>query len=342
VCVANDNDFLHNSFNVGIFLGVSIMAILFGTSGDDNIFGTSNNDDIFGREGSDNIYGGLGNDNLFGESGNDNIYGDSGNDNLGSGDGLDVIYGGEGDDILNANGQGDDQLFGGMGNDSYYVSRTTDSIIEASNQGIDTVKSSVTYNLSQSSANVENLVLSETANINGTGNSLDNQITGNSGNNILIGSIGKDTLSGLDGNDALLGGAGNDILTGGSGSDQFVFDQSSLPGAGVDTITDFDLFSDKIILGKTIFSSLETGAGSPAMGGSPLEAGDFSIIYEAATSEATIAASSLYEIVYNPVTGSLFYNPNANTAGFGADGGLFATIVGSPDYLDNGSFRVIF
>ncbi len=327
------------------------MAILYGTSGDDNIFGGGNNDyiygysgndNIFGGGGSDNIYGDLGNDNLFGDGGDDNIYGDSGNDNLGGGDGLDVIYGGEGDDILNANGQGDDQLYGGMGNDSYYVSRTTDSITEGSNQGIDTVRSSVTYILSPSNANLENLVLTGATNTNGTGNGLDNQITGNSGNNILIGSIGKDTLSGLDGNDALLGGAGNDILTGGSGSDQFVFDQSSLPGAGVDTITDFDLFSDKIILGKTIFSSLETGAGSPAMGGSPLGAGDFSTIYEAAASEATIAASSLYEIVYNAVTGSLFYNPNANTAGFGADGGLFATIVGSPDYLDNGSFRVIY
>jgi hypothetical protein len=78
------------------------------------------------------------------------------------------------------------------------------------------------------------------------------------------------------------------------------------------------------------------------MGGSPLEAGDFSTIYEAAASEATIAASSLYEIVYNAVTGRLFYNPNANTAGFGADGGQFATIVNSPDYLSNGDFRVIF
>ena len=167
-------------------------------------------------------------------------------------------------------------------------------------------------------------------------------VNGNDGNDLLLGETGNDILNGNDGNDTLLGGAGDDTLTGGIGSDQFAFDQSSLPAAGVDTITDFELFSEKIILGKTRFSSLETGAGSPATGGSPLEAGDFSTIYEAAASEATIAASSLYEIVYNAVTGSLFYNPNANTAGFGADGGKFATIVGSPDYLSNGNFRVIF
>lgn len=309
------------------------MAVLVGTSGDDVIHGSENDDDI---------YGGSGNDVLFGRGGNDNIYGASGNDYIFGDAGLDAIYGGDGDDVLSARQEGDDQLFGGNGNDLYYVIRTTDSITEGFNQGIDTVDSTVTYNLSQINANLENLVLTGATNINGTGNSLDNRITGNSGNNILIGSSGNDTLSGLDGNDALLGGVGNDILTSGSGSDQFVFDQSSLPGAGVDTITDFGLNSDKIILGKRIFSSLETSAGSPAMGGSPLEAGDFSTIYEAAASEATIAASSLYEIVYNAVTGSLFYNPNANTAGFGADGGLFATIVGSPDYLDNGSFRVIF
>ncbi len=307
-----------------------------GTSGDEVIYGSGSVDEIYGYSGNDVLFGGGGNDEIYGGSGNDYIFGE---------EGLDVIYGGEGNDVLSAKKEGDDNLMGGNGNDLYYVIRTTDFISEGFNQGIDTVSSSVTYILNQ--ANLENLVLTEATNINGTGNSLDNQITGNSGNNILIGSSGNDTLSGLDGNDALLGGSGNDSLTGGTGSDQFVFGESwSLPAAGVDTITDFQLSyggseSDKVLLDKTVFSALETSAGSPATGGSLLEAGDFSTIYEAATSEATVAASSLYEIVYNAVTGSLFYNPNANTAGFGADGGKFATIVGSPDYFSNGDFRVI-
>ena len=308
------------------------MATLFGTNGVDN---------LIGAVAADTIFGAGGNDNLNGSGGNDNIYGDSGNDVLIGGAGLDFIYGGEGNDILNATGEGNDNLFGGIGNDVYQVSRTTDSIIEGSNQGIDTVQSSVTYILNN--ANLENLVLTGATNINGTGNSLDNQITGNSGNNILIGSIGNDSLSGLGGNDALLGGTGNDILTGGTGSDQFVFDDlSSLPAAGVDTITDFGLFSDKVLLDKTVFSSLETVAGSPAMGGNPLQAGDFSIINVAAASEVAIAKTSLNEIVYNIVTGSLFYNPNNNMPDFGAGGGQFATIVGSPDSFSSADFRVIF
>ena len=51
-------------------------------------------------------------------------------------------------------------------------------MIENSNEGIDTVESSVTYTLP---ANVENLTLTGSANINGTGNNLNDVITGNSG-----------------------------------------------------------------------------------------------------------------------------------------------------------------
>jgi Ca2+-binding RTX toxin-like protein len=67
--------------------------------------------------------------------------------------------------------------------------------------GIDTVQSSVNYSLS---ANVENLILTGTANLSGVGNSLDNTITGNSGNNTLDGGLGNNTL---------IGGAGDDIYT---------------------------------------------------------------------------------------------------------------------------------
>jgi Ca2+-binding RTX toxin-like protein len=53
----------------------------------------------------------------------------------------------------------------------------------------------------RSGANVENLTLTGTAAINGTGNELNNAIIGNGGAN---------SLSGGDGNDSLAGGAGND------------------------------------------------------------------------------------------------------------------------------------
>ena len=81
------------------------------------------------------------------------------------------------------------------------------------------------------SDNVENLTLTGTTAISGTGNASDNIITGNSGANILTGE---------DGNDTLIGGAGNDTLIGGLGDDYYVF------GSGDTVIEDFDAGIDTI------------------------------------------------------------------------------------------------
>ena len=82
------------------------------------------------------------------------------------------------------------------------------------------MQASVSYTLG---GNVENLTLTGTGNINGTGNTLNNTLTGNAGNNTLNGGTGADTLT---------GGAGNDTLLGGSGSDTFVY----MAGHGSDTV----------------------------------------------------------------------------------------------------------
>jgi Ca2+-binding RTX toxin-like protein len=292
------------------------MATFFGTNGVDNHIGTVEADTIFGAGE---------NDNLNGSGGNDNIYGDSGNDVLIGGAGLDFIYGGEDNDTLNATGEGNDNLFGGIGDDVYEVSRTTDSITEGSNQGIDTVRSSVTNNLQAISFNVENLVLTGASHINGTGNGNHNQITGNNGNNNLSGSAGNDTLNGR---------GGNDILTGGSGIDQFLFD-TPLPASGIDTINDFMVGNDKIVLDKTVFSTLNTVAGNFLL------ATEFVVISVPAIGEEIQAAINAEEIIYNTVTGNLFYNPNAGVTGFGVGGGQFAKIVNSPDNFSNTDLRVI-
>ena len=89
----------------------------------------------------------------------------------------------------------------------YVVDAATDVITELANEGIDTVQSGVTLTLG---SNVENLTLTGTGAISGTGNTLDNVLTGNSANNTLTGLAGNDTLDGGLGNDTLLGGAGND------------------------------------------------------------------------------------------------------------------------------------
>jgi Ca2+-binding RTX toxin-like protein len=113
-------------------------------------------------------------------------------------------------------------MAGGVGDDSYTVDNVGDLVTEAASGGTDTVNSSINYTLP---VNVEKLILTGTANLNGTGNTLNNTLTGNTGNNILTGA------------------AGNDTLIGSGGSDKFVFNSST---EGTDTITDFSTTVDII------------------------------------------------------------------------------------------------
>ncbi|MFN6563153.1 MAG: beta strand repeat-containing protein [Nostoc sp. ChiSLP01] len=154
--------------------------------------------------------------------------------------------------------------------------------------------------------------------INGQGGN--DKIDGKSGNDLLRGGAGNDSLIGGAGNDTLVGGAGSDRLTGDVGADYFLYNTNAAfvsSAIGQDIITDFKHSQgDKIILDKTTFSAITSAAGTGFS-----NASDFKIISNGATSTA--------KIVYNPVTGELFYNQNGSAAGFGS-GGLFATLGGAP------------
>lgn len=117
-----------------------------------------------------------------------------------------VLTGGGGNDTLNG-GVGADKMIGGVGNDRYYVDNVGDIVTENADEGTDTIYSCISYTLG---ANLENLGLTGTAAINGTGNELNNSIKGNTSDNVLTGGEGNDTLNGGVGADTMIGGVGND------------------------------------------------------------------------------------------------------------------------------------
>ncbi|MBE9218590.1 beta strand repeat-containing protein [Dolichospermum flos-aquae] len=183
--------------------------------------GTIQNDDFIGNDT---------NNTLTGTANNDYIEGKGGNDTLNGGIGDDTLIGGLGDDNLNG-GAGIDTLIGGIGNDIYVVDTITDTITENTNEGTDTIQSSVTFTIT-TLPNIENLTLTGTAAINGTGNTGNNLIIGNSANNILMAGLGDDNLNGGAGIDTLIGGLGNDIYVVDTTTDII----SENVGEGTDTI----------------------------------------------------------------------------------------------------------
>lgn len=237
---------------------------LSGNSGDDYLIGGDGDDLINGGSGSDEMYGGLGNDRYVVDA-NDYIeeYEDEGIDlvetaatytlgenfeNLtltgtsgvsGNGNFLDNVITGnsgantlrgyDGSDYLDG-GSGNDTMIGGAGDDTYVVGVAGDVVTELPGEGVDTVISSVAYTLS---THLENLTLSGTSAINGTGNA---------GENILIGNSGANALSGLGGDDVLEGRGGTDTLTGGAGNDGYLMAR----GYGSDTVVENDATSGNL------------------------------------------------------------------------------------------------
>lgn len=182
------------------------------------------------------IYGSEYGDFISLSSGNDNVQGHGGDDSLAGGDGNDVLHGGDGDDRL-VGGPGADTMAGGLGDDTYGVTTADDVIIEAANEGRDTIERNTTSTLA-GIVNIENLTIVGSANIDGSGNEFDNVITGNSGNNTLTGDLGNDTLVSGGGSDTMIGGSGNDVYRDVTG-DTVV----ELAGGGTDAIESYVNFS---------------------------------------------------------------------------------------------------
>jgi Ca2+-binding RTX toxin-like protein len=215
----------------------------------------------------------------------------------------DALLGGVGNDILNG-GPGNDLMFGEAGDDIYAVDSGGDVVNEIGGSGIDTVHSSISFDLANTAkakGDVEKLSLSGTLAINGTGNALNNVMAGNEGANIMDGRQGTDVIRGKGGADALIGGAGIDTLTGDAGNDFFIFN-APLSAANRDVITDFSN-----VAGNNDTFRLENSV-MPALGGpGPLSA------------QAFFAGAAAHDaddrIIYNKATGALFYDANGIASG---------------------------
>ncbi|MHB8252294.1 MAG: hypothetical protein ACYDEV_01000 [Acidiferrobacter sp.] len=263
--------------------GNTLNNVITGNGGNDTLIAGSGNDTLVAGSGIDTLVGGSGNDTFVINNSADTIMkgpntgnstvlssvsyvlpaniqnltltgtanltgtGNTLNNVITGNGGNDTLIAGSGNDTLVA-GTGIDTLIGGSGNDTFVINNVNDTIEEAPNTGNNTVLSSVSYVLP---ANIQNLTLTGSADLTGTGNTLNNVITGNAGNDTLIAGSGNDTL---------VAGTGIDTLIGGSGNDTFVINNSAdtiVQGAGSAAV----FSSVSYVLPKGIDSLTLTGTG---------------------------------------------------------------------------------
>jgi Ca2+-binding RTX toxin-like protein len=230
-------------------------VILSGGDGNDTLTGGTSNDSLNGGNGNDSLDGGNGNDTLIGNSGDDILNGGNSNDSLTGGNGNDSLVG----------GNGNDTLIGDSGNDTLIGGNSTDRVVESGNVNFTLTNTSLTGNGTDTLSSIEQASLTGgngNNNFNASAFTLgtvilnggdgDDTLIGGSKNDNLTGSNGNDSLLGGNGNDTLIGSAGNDTLTGGVGLDSFRFNAKT---EGIDTITDFSVADDTILVAKTGFSS---------------------------------------------------------------------------------------
>ena len=341
------------SFNAGAAaVGDTYNGIegLVGGLGNDTIVGNSLSNYLIGGGGADLIYSLLGADTLSGGAGGDNLWGGAGADahiggddtgldfaryddanygnltirldapsfNVGAvavGDtyaGIEGLVGGLGNDVIIGNslsnyligGGGADQIYGllgadtlsgGAGGDNLWGGAGADQHIGGDGAGLDFARyddanyGNLTLRLDASTLNVGAVAIGDTyAGIEGLVGGLGNDvIIGNSLSNYLIGGGGADQIFGL-------GGA--DTLSGGAGADRFAFITALNASTNVDTIIDFAAGVDDIQLGAAVFGAI----------GASLTADEFRI-------GAALDANDY--ILYNNITGALFYDSNGSGAG---------------------------
>lgn len=228
-----------NGIENATLLGTLDLQLL-GDAQDNKLIGNDGDNTLNGRLGGDTLIGGLGDDLYIVDNPGDLVIegGNGGHDRIGTsvsltlannvedgyvrgeapvkltGNILNNFLTGNGSANILDGGVGADTMKGGQGSDIYVVDNPSDIVVERSDEGIDTVRSLISFALS---AHVENGVAIGTTAVDLKGNGLANLLIGNGAAN------------------AIDGGAGNDRLTGGGSADTFVFRD----GSQRDVVTDF-------------------------------------------------------------------------------------------------------
>ncbi len=259
---------------------------IMGNAAQNMLLGHGGDDTLDGGEGSDTLDGGAGADVMDGGSGDDTFVVDDAGDHVieSDGGGTDTVLSSvsfalashlenlslTGDSNINATGNsaanllignsganvldgrtGSDMMVGGTGNDTYFVDSAGDFVVEDDSDGVDDVRSSVSYMLT---AGVENLTLLGAGHLSATGNAIANVLVGNSGNNVID------------------GGGGADAMSGGAGSDTYIVDHAGdviteLANEGIDTV----LASVSTVLSAHVEHLVLTGAAAINGTGNALE-----------------------------------------------------------------------
>jgi Ca2+-binding RTX toxin-like protein len=207
---------------------------------------------------------------------------------------------------------GADTLRGGPGNDTYVVDNAADALFENAGEGTDTVQASIAWTLA---ANFENLTLTGTAAINGTGNGAANVLQGNGGANVLDGGAGNDTLRGGAGNDTYLVESASDIVTENASEGTDLVNASvswtlaanvenlTLTGAGAINATGNTLAN--VLQGNAAANTLNGAAGSDTMRGG---GGNDTYVVDAATDVVVENASEGTDTVQSAIAWTLGAN----------------------------------
>ena len=243
-----------------------------------------------------------------------------------------ILTGNSGVNVLDG-GAGIDSMAGGAGNDTYVVDNVGDVVTEATGAGTDTVQSLVTYVLG---SDIENLTLTGSAAINGTGNALNNTLTGNTGNNTLNGGAGGDAMSGGAGNDTYVVDHVSDTVTesASAGTDVVQSAVTFTLGANLENLTLTGTAAingtgntlANVLVGNSGANVLSGGTGADAMSGG---AGDDTYVVDAAGDVVTELANEGTDTVQSAITYTLSSNAeNLTLAGTTA-------INGTGNALDN-------